>query len=173
MPEEPILSPEEILKQYASGPAQLKAALEGLAEKDLDLTLPPDPSGESWTIRQYVHHVADGDDIWDICVKAALGNQEGSFTLQWYWEKPQVEWAKNWKYADRGIESSLELLTANRRHIVELVQGDADAWEKSIRIQWPKREEGCITLGNVIEMQARHLAGHINDIQNIQKFHNV
>jgi len=42
-----------------------------------------------------VHHLADGDDIWTICIKAALGNSEGLFSLQWYWDKPQTEWAEN------------------------------------------------------------------------------
>jgi hypothetical protein len=39
--------------------------------------------------------VVDGDDIWKPCIKAALGNSDGLFSLQWYWEKPQTEWAQH------------------------------------------------------------------------------
>ena len=156
-----------ILAQYADGPARLEAVLVGLTESDLNLA----QTSDSWTIRQIVHHLADGDDIWKICIKAALGNSEGLFSLQWYWDKPQTKWAENWKYANRSIEPSLALLHANRHHIVELVQQTPDAWEKSIRLKWPDSEEGRITIGEVLEMQASHVVGHINDIQMIRQAH--
>jgi len=158
-----------ILAQYADGPAQLEAALVGLTESDLNLAQTPD----TWTIRQIVHHVADGDDIWKICIKAALGNSEGLFSLQWYRDRPQTEWAKNWRYANRSIEPSLALLRANRHHIVELVQQTPNAWEKSIRLKWPDGDEERITIGDVLVSQAHHVIGHINDIQMIRRAHNV
>jgi DinB superfamily len=155
------------LALYADGPAQLEAALTGLTESDLNLA----QTSDSWTIRQIVHHLADGDDLWKICIKAALGNSEGLFSLQWYWDKPQTEWAENWKYADRSIEPSLALLRANRHHIVELVQQTPNAWEKSIRLKWPDSEEERITIRDVLEMQANHIVGHINDIRMIRQAH--
>ena len=158
-------NPSATLALYADGPAQLEAALTGLTESDLDLAR----TSDSWTIRQIVHHLADGDDLWKTCVKAALGNREGLFSLQWYWDKPQTEWAENWKYANRGIEPSLALLRANRRHIVELVQQTPDAWEKSIRLKWPEGEEERITIGEVLGDQASHVVGHIHDIQMIRQ----
>jgi len=157
------------LAQYADGPAQLEAALIGLTESDLNLAQTTD----TWTIRQIVHHIVDGDDIWKTCIKAALGNSEGLFSLQWYWDRPQTEWAETWRYANRRIEPSLVLLRANRHHIEELVRQTPNAWEKSIRLKWPDTEEERITIGDVLEMQARHVIGHINDIQMIRRAHNV
>lgn len=161
--------PNATLAQYADGPAQLEAALVGLTESDLNLAYAPD----TWTIRQIVHHIADGDDIWKICIKAALGNAEGLFSLQWYWDRPQIEWAENWRYTDRPIEPSLALLRANRHHIVELIQQTPNAREKSIRIKRPRRKEERITIGDVLEMQARHVFEHISDIQLIRRTHNI
>ena len=83
---EQALNPSATLALYADGPAQLEAVLMGLTESDLDLA----QTSDSWTIRQIVHHLADGDDLWKTCIKAALGNSEGSFSLQWYWDKPQT-----------------------------------------------------------------------------------
>ena len=162
-------SPKTILARYADGPAQLEAALKDLTESDLDLAL----DGDSWSIRQIVHHLADGDDLWKMCVKAALGNSEGLFTLQWYWDRPQMEWAENWKYAGRGIRSSLALLCANRQHIMELMQQIPNAWEKSIRLRPPNGQEERVTVGEVLEMQANHIVGHIHDIQLIRQAHHV
>lgn len=164
---EQIKSPSEILALYAEAPTLLDSALSGLGETDLDLAL----SADSWSIRQIVHHLADGDDIWKICIKAALGNSDGEFTLQWYWEKPQMEWSTNWKYASRGIESSLALLRTNRRHTVELVQQTPDAWERAIGLKRPDGQKERITVGWIIEMQARHVVEHIKDIQAILQAH--
>ncbi len=34
----------------------------------------------------------------------------------------------------------------------------SDAWERSVRIQWPHETEGPISVGSIIEMQANHAA---------------
>lgn len=158
---------EATLKQYADGPSLLDSALAGLRETDLDLAL----SADSWSIRQIVHHIADGDDLWKVCIKAALGNNDGEFTLQWYWDKPQMEWSANWKYASRGIESSLALLRANRSHTVELISLTPGAWEKSIWLKPPNGQKERVPVGWIVEMQAGHVLDHIKDIQAIRQAH--
>ena len=160
---------EAILARYAEGPAQLESAIAGLEEPELDLAL----SSDSWSIRQIVHHLADGDDIWKIAIKAALGNNGGTYTLQWYWDKPQVEWSESWHYAGRGIASSLDLLRANRRHIVELLQQTPDAWERHVYIPCPDGERRQATVEYVVEMQANHVPGHVDDIRKIRQAHGV
>ena len=160
---------ETILAQYIEGPAQLESALAGLTESDLNLAL----TADSWSIRQIVHHLADGDDIWKICIKAALGNNDGLFTLQWYWDKPQMEWSENWHYASRNIKSSLALLHANRHHTMELVQQTPDVWEKSIFLQRPDGQNERIIVGWILEMQARHVVEHIKDIKAIRNTYKV
>lgn len=160
-------SKETTLAQYTDGPSLLDSALTGLSETDLDLA----PSTDSWSIRQIVHHLADGDDIWKTCIKIALGNENGFFILQWYWEKPQMQWSENWQYASRGIESSLALLRVNRCHIVELLQQTPGAWEKSARLKRPDGQEERVTVGWIVEMQTRHVLEHIKDIQAILQAH--
>lgn len=163
------VSSEALLGEYADGPARLEAALSGLTVSELDLSLAED----AWSIRQIVHHIADGDDLWKMCIKAALGNSVGPFTLQWYWDKPQMEWSASWRYASRSVESSLTLLEANRHHIVELLEHVPDALEKSIRLQPPHGNEVHITIREVLEMQVRHMTGHTQDIQAIRQAHGV
>ena len=167
MPEQ-TSNPNATLALYAEGPATLEAVLNSLPEFDLDLAQTPD----SWTIRQIVHHIVDGDDIWKTCIKAALGNTDGLFSLQWYWDKPQIEWAENWKYSNRPIGPSLALFRANRHHIVELVQQTPNAWEKSVRINTPRNEETRITIGDVLEIQAPHVVEHVTEIQKILRARN-
>ena len=51
---------DSLITQYTDCLAELRAALAELAESDLDLALPEG----GWTIRQIVHHIVDGDDLW-------------------------------------------------------------------------------------------------------------
>ncbi|HSG42233.1 MAG TPA: DinB family protein [Anaerolineales bacterium] len=162
-----VHDPETILKSYADGPTLLDVALSELKESDLNLSL----SSDSWTVRQIVHHIVDGDDIWKICVKGALGNNNGIFSLQWYWDKSQIHWSKKWNYATHPLETSLALFHANRRHILELISQTPNAWEKSIRIKTPQNEEGRITIGEILDMQSSHVIEHIGEIQAILHSH--
>jgi len=157
------------LSRYAEGPAQLEAALLGLSESGLDLA----QTDDTWTIRQIIHHIVDGDELWKICIKAILGNVEGLYDLQWYWDRPQTEWAENWRYAHREIELSLSLFRSNRQQVMELLQSVPNAWEKSIRLKWPHKAEERITIAYVLVMQACHVTGHINDIQMIRETYHV
>ncbi len=166
---EEALNPEEILARYSGGPAWLEVAIAGLDKAQLDTAL--DDTG--WTIRQIVHHVVDGDDIWKTFVKLALGNSEAVFTLQWYWSLPQTVWAERWAYADRELEPSLALFAANRRHVVQLVEAIPDASERAVVIDWPHKEAERVTVGWVIEMQAQHVMGHVEEIGRIREAHGL
>ena len=159
---------QQILAQYADGPALLDSAIAGLSESDLNLAL----SDASWSIRQIVHHIVDGDDIWKTCIKAALGNSDALFSLQWYTTKPQMEWAESWAYS-RSLESSLVLYRANRHHIVDLIEHIPGACEKSALLQRPGKEDIRITVFDVIELHVQHLADHIKDIEAIRHAHNI
>ena len=156
---------QTILAQYANGPSLLDSALAGLSETDLDLAL----SADSWTIRQIVHHIADGDDLWKTCIKIALGNSEALFNLEWLSVKPQMEWSESWAYSRRGLESSLALYRANRCHIVDLLEHIPNACEKTIRFQPSTKPEMCITVMDVIELHVNHLVEHIETIKAIRQ----
>ena len=63
------------ISRYREGPALLERAVSGLRDADLDRK----PSGGGWSIREIVHHIADGDDIWKMCIKMAIGNEQAEF----------------------------------------------------------------------------------------------
>ncbi len=160
---------DQILQQYAGAPDRLEAAVAGLTDAQLDLG----PGPGSWTIRQIVHHIVDGDDLWQVALKAALGNGNGVFTLAWYWEVPQDTWAEAWKYAERPIGPSLALFRANRRHVVDLLEHVPDAWDRCIRIQWLNEPEERASAGEILASQARHASGHIDQILDIRRAHHL
>jgi glyoxylase I family protein len=168
--EDENITPESILADFISGPDRLDAALSGLTDDELDMALP----NGGWTIRQTVHHITDGDDLWKAGVLAALGNSTGSFNLEWYWNMPsQDEWVERWLYANRPLGPSLALFRANRIHLVGLVRLVPDAWVRSVRIKWPGKPEGHISVGDIIAMQAGHGRGHIEEIGQIREAHGL
>ncbi|MFZ5855930.1 MAG: DinB family protein [Chloroflexota bacterium] len=154
-----------ILAQYADGPSLLDTALAGLSETDLDLA----PSADEWSIRQIVHHIVDGDDLWKTCIKIALGNSDAVFSLGWYAVKSQEEWSESWAYPRRSLDSSIALYRANRAHIVDLLEHVPGALEKSIRFDRPGKEEMRITVFDVVELHVQHLEEHIASIKAIRQ----
>lgn len=162
---EPPKSQKEILELFKRGPDILENALAGLDENELDYA----PSNGGWTIRQIVHHLVDGDDIWKNAVKTALGNEEAEFSLAWYLIFPQTEWAKKWNYENRPIDISLTLFRANRKHILQLLEYVHNWWKKNIRYRDPKGKIEAVTVEFVIKMQADHVVHHVKRISAIRK----
>jgi len=158
-----VLDRSTVLVDYLAAPDRLAQAVTGLDATTLDRSL----TADTWTIRQLVHHIVDGDDVWNVGIKAAIGNPDGVFTLQWYWDMPQTTWAEKWRYADRDVSPSLELFRANRRHIAQLLEIVPEAWDRAITISVRGRDDERASVAEVVEMQARHALGHITEIEAI------
>lgn len=156
---------KEAVELFRRGPDILENALAGLSDIELDHT----PSDGGWTIRQIVHHLVDGDDLWKTGIKTALGNEGAEFTLAWYQALPQTEWGKRWGYENRPIHISLDLFRANRNHILQLLEFVSDGWNKCV--QYINSDGGVefIPVGFIIQMQADHVFHHVNRIAAIRK----
>ena len=152
----PDTDERSLLSRYLAAPALLEQAVAGLRDGDLDA---PPPQG-GWTIRQIVHHVVDGDDLWKACIKAALGNEAGEFTLEWYWGLPQDAWAERWGYAHRPLDVSLALFRAIRAHVAQLLEHAPDGWSRSVRVRTPQGVER-VSVRTVIAMQTDHVTHHV------------
>jgi hypothetical protein len=164
-----LIDQDEIISNYGNCPDQLEAAIMGLSETNFNIG----PSVECWTIREIIHHIADGDDIWKSFIKQAIGNPGGEFFLDWYWQLPQDEWAKRWNYQTRSIDSSLLVFRANRSHIVQLLRHTPEVMGRSLRVHWPRGGEQDVSVGWVVEMQTQHVIDHVADISKIRKTHGV
>ena len=161
----PPVNQNEILELFKRGPTILENALVDLKGIELDYA----PINGGWTIRQIIHHVTDGDDLWKTCIKIALGNEQAEFTLQWYSAFPQTEWTKKWNYEKRSIDVSLALFRANRDHILQLLEYVPDSWNKSVQFQDSTGEVDVIPVGFVIQMQADHVEHHVKQITAIRE----
>ena len=157
----PPADKDSVITRFMEGPILLERALAGLREADLDTA----PAKGGWTIRQIVHHLADGDDIWKTCIKQALGNDQTEFSLNWYRSLPQDTWADRWAYAQRPIEVSLALLKANRDHVIQLIEHVPDGWNRAVGFRDKDDQTEMVPVGFVIEMQANHVMHHLQQIE--------
>jgi uncharacterized damage-inducible protein DinB len=155
---------DSVLARYMEGAALLERALAGIPDEDLDA--PPSQGG--WTIRQIVHHIVDGDDLWKTCIKMAFGNEQAEFTLDWYWALSQDSWAERWFYSHRSLDESLALLKANRSHIDQLLEHVPDGWHRSVELRKANGEIERLPVGAVVEMQADHVEHHVKQIRAIR-----
>lgn len=143
----------------------LERAIADLQDADLDAS----PPQGGWTIREIVHHIVDGDDIWKACIKMALGNEQAEFALAWYWALPQDVWPDRWAYKARSLEVSMALLRANRNHILQLLEHLPDGWRRSVGFRKHSGEIEQVPVGFVVEMQADHLLRHVDRILAIRR----
>ncbi len=136
-----MVAPEDqigVIARYREGPALLEDAVLGLTDPDLDAA----PSGGGWTIRQIVHHVVDGDDIWKLCIKMAVGIS-GPSSHSDGTGMPQQTWADRWAYSQRSVGASLALLKASRSHILQLLENVPDAWNRVAVVRKPDGRDGA------------------------------
>ena len=163
------LSLAESLALYEQGPDRLEAMVVNLSAADLDLALPG-----RWTVRQIVHHIADGDALWSGTIKAALAKSGGTYSHDWYSGNDEMDVALDYK--GRAIEPSLALLRANRGHLSQLVRHLPDAGQRFVIFQ---RGEGEAASGEaaptavafMLRIQAIHVLEHIEEIEATLKAH--
>jgi hypothetical protein len=156
-----LLDFETTIALYAKGPDLLEAAIAGLTCSELDRRL----DETNWSIRQIVHHIADGDDLWKAFIKQAAGSPGGRFPLNWYWDLPQDEWVRRWQYAILPVEPALAAFRANRTLTAQLLMLIPETWGNRLQVVWPSGKEEQVSVGEVVGMQAHHIVGHVEDIR--------
>ncbi len=156
---------ESLLNKYLGLPDRLEAAIAGLSESQLDL------QGEGWSIRSCIHHLVEGELIWQVNLRAAAGSDGIEFPMGWYFSQPQEVWAKDWCYDRRPVAPSLDLYRASTRNLVEFLRlAPLEVWKRAGRVTWPGEfEERSLSVRDIVLIQIRHMDGHAADIQAVRE----
>lgn len=140
------------IAQIAELPAQLREAVSGLSESQLDT--PYRPGG--WTVRQVVHHLPDSHV--NAYVRIKLGLTEADPQVKTYEE---ALWAQL-PDSRAPIGISLDLLEALHRRWVLLLQQTPDQdFVRTVR----HPESGVLRLDQLVAMYAWHGRHHLAHIQ--------
>lgn len=142
----------------ARAPKELRAAIRGLSDMQLDTPYRPD----GWTVRQVVHHVPDSHMNAFIRFKLAL--TEDMPTIKPY---DEAAWAKLSDARDTPIETSLSLLTALHERWVGLLRAmsPSDFGRKLNHPDW----DAPLSLDTMLALYAWHGPHHTAHINNLRK----
>ncbi|PKN92255.1 MAG: hypothetical protein CVU44_14025 [Chloroflexi bacterium HGW-Chloroflexi-6] len=160
---------QTLLEHYLQMPDQLEAALAGLSEADFDLT-----KGEGWSIRQVAHHIANGQMMFSLCVKAILGFEDVELPFGWYMGLTQDAWADIWAFDRRPLNPALAGLRGSILDLADLMAHLPDeAWNRSGHVTFRgQNQPTAISIEWVIGMIPAHANAHVqDDILAIRKLH--
>ncbi len=147
----------QYVSQLASAPAELRAAVAGLTEQQLDT---PYRDG-GWTVRQVVHHLPDSHLNGYVRFKLALTEDEP--TIRPYNE---ARWAELPEARSAGTELSLGLFEAvQKRWVASIRDLDEEVFER--RFRHPER--GVMSLNEQLAMYAWHGRHHTAQITSLRK----
>ena len=140
----------------ASAPAALRAAVQGLTDRQLDT--PYRPGG--WTVRQVVHHVPDSH--LNAYIRFKLTLTEDSPTIKPY---DEAAWAQLSDSRETPIETSLALLESLHRRwgiLLESMQ------EPDFTRPLTHPEHGQVDIDWLLQVYAWHGAHHVAHITRLR-----
>ena len=144
------------LDDIASTPANLRAAVEGLSEAQLDTPYRP----EGWTVRQVVHHVPDSHMNSYVRFKLAL--TEDAPTVKPYFEDRWAELPDS----KAPIENSLILLESLHHRWTPLLRSLSDAdWSRT----FTHPELGPMTLEKNLALYSWHGRHHVAHVTSLRE----
>lgn len=144
-----------MIDQIAALPAELRAALAGLTDAQLDMPYRPD----GWTVRQVVHHVADSH--MNAFIRFRLGLTEHEPTVKPYNEKA---WAA---LPDSKLdpELSLRLIEPLHERMTTMLRSVTDAeWGRVLH----HPDSGRMTIDTVLQIYAWHGRHHVAHITSLR-----
>lgn len=145
------------LDEISQTPANLRTAVQGLSDKQLDTPYRP----EGWTVRQVVHHVPDSHLNAYVRFKLALTEDDPTI-------KPYAEdrWAELSDTKATPIEVSLTLLDSLHDRWVRLLRSlTPEQWKRTFR----HPEMGPMTLEKTLALYAWHGRHHVAHITELRK----
>jgi hypothetical protein len=141
---------DALIAHYEQGPGEVRAALAGITETELDRR----PAPDAWTAREIVHHLADSETQSYLRLRKLLAEQYP--VVQGY---DEAGWARVLHY-ERPIEPSLVVLDAVRAASAQLLHVTTD-WD---RAGW-HTESGAYTLDDWLSIYAAHAPDHADQIR--------
>jgi len=145
------------IAELAAAPEEMRAAVAGLSEQQLDTPYRPD----GWTVRQVVHHVPDSHMHSYIRFRWAL--TENAPTIKPY---DEVLWAQLPDARSAPVEASLLLLDGLHRRWTALLRELTPAdWDRTFF----HPERGIVSLESNLAMYAWHGRHHVAHITSLRE----
>lgn len=148
---------QEFLAQIEQTPANLRTAVEGLSDDQLNTPY----RAEGWTVRQVAHHVPDSHLNAYVRFKLALTEDEPTI-------KPYAEdrWAKLADTQTTPVEVSLAMLDSLHDRWMRLLRSlKAEEWKRTFR----HPDLGVMNLEKTLALYAWHGRHHVAHITTLRE----
>jgi hypothetical protein len=147
---------QKCLADIEEAPANLRAAVKGLSDSQLDTPYRP----EGWTVRQVIHHFPDSHMNAYVRYKLALTEDDPTI-------KPYAEdrWAELADTKTTPIEVSLALMDSLHARWTQLLRSlQAEDWKRTFR----HPELGAVTLEKNLALYSWHSRHHVAHITSLR-----
>ena len=144
-------------RTLAETPMKLRAAVQGLTDKQLDTPYRPD----GWSVRQVVHHIADSH--MNALTRLKLGLTEDMPTIKPY---DEAKWAELDDSTSTLVEESLQLIAGlHARWVYLLERMKPEQFSRKLNHPEWKEPMSLDTLLALYEWHSRHHVAHITELR--------
>ena len=156
----------DALRAWRSLARDIEKALDGLAEKDLDLR----GGSEGWSIRETVHHLVESDLVMATAMIAALARS--GCVYDWSWVTPDLSWMQRVGYSAAPVRPALEALKALSEHVAGLVGAGPDAYLREVQLlDAPGAKPYTKTVRDLLVQQVEHAREHLRVVAQTRAAH--
>jgi hypothetical protein len=146
-----------LLDRYRAGTDDVRAAVAGLTDADLDRRPPPDVEPNGWSARQIVHHLADSEMTSAIRLRRLLAEDAPAIAAY-----DEAEFARRLHYDERPIAASLDAMAAARETSAQILETlDEDEWHRA----GTHSEVGRYSVEDWLRIYADHAHDHADQIR--------
>lgn len=147
------MSPAELIEHYVSGPQMLAEAIAGMTPEQLDAA----PVAGKWSTRQVICHIADFEPVYADRMKRVI--VEDNPTM--FGGNPD-DFAARLAYAERELQSELEMIAAVRRHVAGILRTlDPEDFTRTGQ----HSVDGPISLAVLLKRITNHIPHHLRFIE--------
>ncbi|XEC97308.1 DinB family protein [Paenibacillus tarimensis] len=151
----------EIIQLYNDAPKMLMEVLNGLSEKELDLSR----GDGKWTIREIVHHIVECDLNYFQINRYALANTGEKFIFN---EFDAHVWNQSMNHSKRAVKIEVQLFCTIREYISYLCETIPDSLDRML-----VHQNGQATVRDAINHDIHHSYHHIEQIKETRRVHNI
>ena len=147
------MSHEPLIEKYLDGPRQLRAAIAGMTDEQINAA----PVPGKWSTRQVICHLADFEPVYADRFKRAIAEDEPMV-----FDGDPDKFAASLAYDRRDIEEELQMIESVRKHVARILRTlNPEDFERTVQ----HSESGLMTLERLLAHITNHIPHHIKFIE--------
>lgn len=154
----------ETLAAWRAIPSRIRRATRGLSATQLDRR----GGSESWSVREYAHHLIEANLVAATIVVAAVGSPGCRYDWSWMW--PSRKWMRHLGYSNAPLEPAIRILEGLTAHLGGILARSPRKLSTRVRVAGTRNGRGKLTtIRKVLQDEVEHADHHLGDVAAIRK----